>query len=329
VAIVPAGDPVFSRTSDEFFRALIDGYHSLPLPADHPLLAGRFQVQGLAVTAIGDRGRKRIFVLPATVAGQWQAGHGKATADAFELLANLTMFVTGGKLSERKFDPTLQRAPDVEPQHFIEIGRLIHAGDWDASREAPQALSRALAAAISVGVVGRDVRPNEVIPRELTMLWLTGSKLEGMTPAHIQNIRDYLDAGGMLLVDAAYGDETFHDEAVRQAELLYGRETLKPLPIDHPLLTGRFAGHLGSDIATVSYSPAARRKLGRDEGTPQLVGIERDGRIVAVLSRLGIAGPVEGDPPYDVIGYATDDARRIVLNVLLYAYAARNGALEN
>ncbi|NBB94855.1 MAG: DUF4159 domain-containing protein [Planctomycetes bacterium] len=331
VLIGPAGeDPVFARTADEWFRALMDGYGSAALPDDHPLLRVSNDIQGLAITAIASRARRRVFLLPGRVTMDWQRGYDETTADAFELLANVVTFVTGGAVDGRKFDPTLQRAPAIEPERFIDIGRLMHDGDWNASAGAAEALSRALAAAISVGVRSRDVRPNQDIPKDLMMLWLTGSKLDGLMPVHRENIDDYVNAaGGLLLVDAAYGDEAFYEDALEQVELIFGSSSVKPLTVDHPLLTGRFGGGIGSDVTTVTYSRNARQKLGRADGAPRLFGVEKEGRVVAVLSPMALSAPAEGDPPYDAYGYVSDDARRIVLNVILYAYAARHNALAD
>jgi hypothetical protein len=43
--------------------------------------------------------------------------------------------------------------------------------------------------------------------------------------------------------------------------------------------------------------------------------------VAVVLSRYGITCPVEGHPAYGQESLATDDARRLAANVLLYAVA--------
>lgn len=328
VAVVPDGpDPVFQRTADEFLRALLPRCQTRPVPPDHPLFNRVFNVQNTEAASIGDQGRKHVFLLPATMLQQLRAADGATSTDAYALLGNIAALAAEAGLENRKFDPMLQPAPDVAPPHVVTLARLVHAGDWQAGPHATSALSRTLSAAISVGVKGVNAKADQDIPAQAALLWLTGSTFEGLLPAHREKIRAYLDAGGLLLIDSAYGGEAFYAQALRELALLYGPDAVRPVPLDHPLLTGEFAGDLGNDITMVSFSEAARKKVGRSKGRPPLVGIERDGRLVAVASPLGLAAPVAGDPPYDYVGYVPDDARRVMLNVLLYAMASREAGL--
>ena len=56
---------------------------------------------------------------------------------------------------------------------------------------------------------------------------------------------------------------------------------------------------------------------------PEIWQVQIKGRIAVVLSRHGLACPVEGLPTYGCKGLARDDARRLVANVVLYAASRR------
>ncbi len=327
VLLLPDGEaPVFQRTGDEFFRALLEGAKSVAVSEDHPFFRGEYAVSPMPVTAIGGRGRKRVFLLPGSLAVRLYASRGLSTSEAGGLMGNIVLHAGTDVLNGSRFDPTLRPPRPLQPLRHIQVGRLMHGGDWNTAPGATAALSRSLSRAISVGLQSRSVDAGESIPRELRLLWLTGSQFEAFRPSEMENLRSYLDAGGLLLLDAAYGDEAFYDRALAQLEQLYGAQAIKPLPADHPLLTGKFAGELGSNIMSVAYNVAARNVLGRRQGPPSLVGVWHDGRLVAVASRLALASPAEGSPPYDCVGYSVRDARRIVLNVVLYAEAGRYAA---
>lgn len=329
VLLLPDGEaPAFRRTGDEFFRALLEGAWSEALPGDHPFFNGEYTVAPMPVTAIGGRGRKRVFLLPGSLAIRLHASQALATSDAGSLMGNIVVHARAEALIGPRFDPTLRTPSALQPLRRIQIGRLMHGGDWNTAPGATLALSRDLTRAISVGLQSRSVDAGEAIAPELRLLWLTGSQYGTLRPGEIANLRSYLDGGGMLLVDAAYGDEAFYGRALAQLEQLYGAEAIRPLPADHPLLTGTFAGELGSNLTSVAYNPAARSVLGRRQGNPSLMGVWHDGRLVAVASRLALASPTEGSPPYDCVGYSVRDARRIVLNVVLYAEAARHAAIS-
>jgi hypothetical protein len=329
VVLFAAGeDDICLRTADEFFRALIEGYASTPLAAEHPVRNDAFEIPELSVTVIGNRSRKRIYLLPADIDEQWAKGRQADTAEAFDVLANLLAFSHESMPVTHRFEPIQVAEAAAPPPRVLKVGRLMHDGDWNVEPEANRVLSRSLVAAMSVGLESRPIRPNQDIPADLAMLWVTGSKLGELAPVHRENIQDYVTAGGLVLFDAAYGDKTFFDAAIREGRRLFGDDAIVPLAADHPLLTGKFADDLGSDVTSATFGRFAARKFGREEGLPRLLVAMQNGRIVAVFSPLGIAGAIEGAPPHDAIVYTARDAKRIALNILLYATAARSGAIE-
>jgi hypothetical protein len=97
-----------------------------------------------------------------------------------------------------------------------------------------------------------------------------------------------------------------------------GSDSVKPLAAGAPVLTGRFGGGIGADLSkslllrSASSQPAT-------PGAPALLGAFLGGRLAAVLSPYGLTCSIEGAPCVENVGYTTADARKIALNVILYA----------
>lgn len=218
-------------------------------------------------------------------------------------------------------------AGTVEPRLRLVIGRVRHGGDWDVFPRTEEQWSEALASAFSVGLVRRDIFAGQDYHSAAVLVRLTGTRLEGFGAPAREALQTYLRRGGMVLIDSARGEEAFFEQARDLLERLFGPGSVTLLPADSPLLTGRFAGGVGNDVSRVRF--VAGNSAAAGEGPPALwAAREETGRIVAILSRHSLAIPAEGEPPPSA-GYSPSDASRIALNILLYAHAARQQALED
>lgn len=327
VCIVPDGeDELFDSGAAEYFRSLSSAYAIEPLPEDHPLRTTPTAVPQIAVRSIGDASRKRIFLVDTNLVPAWSRGAEASTRDAFAFFGNLAAFATSEHWPTQHFDLQEPSARQKPPTHVVRIGRLVHGGDWQLGYRAAETLSRDLRKAYSAGVTQEDIQATRTIPPSLSLLWVTGTQLEGLRAVQRQKIRNYLARSGVLLADPGVGKGPFLESVEALMKELFGPDAIESLPVDSPLLDGSFGGGLGSDIRTVRYTPAAAKALGRVEGPPPLKIVRQRGRIVAVISELALSSPVEGTEPYDCMGYSRTDARRLALNVLLYAYAQQKGS---
>jgi len=89
---------------------------------------------------------------------------------------------------------------------------------------------------------------------------------------------------------------------------------LEELPPDHDL----YSGKVGTRIKQVGYSPAAKAEL-PELDQPVLLGLERGGHLVMVFSPYGLADGLDGLRTFGARTVAPDDARRLAINILLYA----------
>jgi len=97
---------------------------------------------------------------------------------------------------------------------------------------------------------------------------------------------------------------------------LFPGATLQRLPADHPIYSGR----VGVRIRSVRYGEAVRAET-PDLDEPVLYGLERRGHLVLVYSPYGLADGLDGLTTYGARTVAPADARRLAVNILLYALA--------
>ncbi len=71
------------------------------------------------------------------------------------------------------------------------------------------------------------------------MAWLSSSSAPKMTEIQQENLKTYLDLGGMLIANAEMRSTRFKDAIKKLAEQMYPRYPMRPLVVDHPL---RMAG---------------------------------------------------------------------------------------
>ncbi|MHC4717518.1 MAG: DUF4159 domain-containing protein [Planctomycetota bacterium] len=317
-------EPLVERIAKPF-----GDYTAAALGPDHPAWSLRFPIDSAnrpAITGIGDRCRTRIFVLADNVSDAWRQGRAREHPHLFDLAANLVLYSVGGRLPAGKFSQSAPPAEPPEGKRHIDVARLKYKGDYNVCPLAIRRLSRRLAHSLPVGLnVLPAVDPGRPIKAGIPVVWLTGNVPPRLSDAEKSNLRDYLTSGGTLLIDPAIGRSDFHDAALALADDLCGKANVAPLKPDHPLITGSFADGVGANLARLAAPPATQPATApaTAPAPPGLVGGAVNGRIAVVVSRYGLTCSIEGTPCVENAGYASDDAAKVALNVILHAVAGR------
>ncbi len=258
--------------------------------------------------------------------GSWPSGPLAEDTSVATAWAVLSLSRARQELQAAQPTPT-KLAPVHRPKLLLVIGRIHHNGDWNALEHTEEEWSDALAGAVSVGLKRQDVFAGQDYDPNVALVHLTGTKLEGFGSPARSALRAYLDRGGVVLVNPATGGREFFEQTKDMLEQMYGPASFSLLSMDDPILTGRFAGDVGSDVSSARFTPAAAKHAGREQG-PVLWAVKDKGRIVAIVSRYSLGSPAAPDAPDLFAGYAPADAKRIATNILLYTYAARQQAVR-
>jgi hypothetical protein len=201
------------------------------------------------------------------------------------------------------------------PLDAFRLAQIVYEGDWRPFPRALANLARFLQAELGFDVVTqeRHVRLTDEDLKHAPLLYLAGHYDFTFSPAERQALRAHLQRGGFLIADACCGSEPFDSAFRRLMAQTFPGSTLERLPDDHPIFTGR----PGFDVQHVAYSEDIERKH-PDLKKPVLWGLRIDGRLAVVYSPYSLSCGLNG-PVFDGCwGLASDDAKRLAANIILY-----------
>ncbi len=323
-------DPKSPEALQQYFQGLFADYQGQEVSAEHPIFRLRYRIQPTQqprILGIGDRCRTRIFILAEDVSGAWHQDRSRQERHLFELAGNIVLYAAGGAVPPGRLAARARAAPAPPARKSIGVARLKYDGDYDVCPLAVSRLSDALRRSLSIGL--KELPAVDVsgpIDPAVRLLWLTGNVPPQLSAAQQANLRKYLEEGGTLLIDPATGRADFRQAASQLLAEMFGPERLQALPRTSPLITGDFAGGIGADAsrARLLHPPPASSasQSATQPGGPALAAVYIAGRIAVVLSGYGLTCSIEGTPCCENVGYDTENARRLALNVILYAATA-------
>ena len=211
----------------------------------------------------------------------------------------------------------------------IAIGVLeLGAGERGAARAVPHAVT-VLQSALSLPLravaepVGlRSDAGNGVASGPLDdigLLWIHGREDFRWSESEREAVADYLGNGGWILASAICGNvrftEAFRREIASVLERVEDASALKPVGPESDLL--RVAG--GYSLSDVTIRRPGDEGLDQVRGRPILETAKIEGLTAVVFSPLDLSCGLESPNSVACPGYPTEDAVRIVANVILHA----------
>lgn len=328
---------------DRGFRALVkDVFPDLPmkpLPPDHPVFRSEFLLDPATVDLWGvDFGcRTAVIYSPFDLTCRWDkwAPYDPPKRDqdtkleidkAMRIGVNIVAYVTGrepvNKIEQGELADQAGKQ-DAVTRGLLQVAKLRHAGGWDT---APQALRNLLMSLNrTVGTTASTKQKN--LPAtdpnlfRYPLLYMHGRTRFQMGRNEREQLRKYLDRGGVLFADACCGatqfDRSFRDVVAE----MYPDKKLERIPVDHEI----FTTEIGYDVKRVKLREPAVNKPGEvlNAGVrtvePYLEGVQIDGRYAVIYSRYDISCALERQSSLACTGYLQEDAAKIAINVVLYA----------
>jgi hypothetical protein len=316
-----------SKAFADGMRALAaDTFGEFPmhrLEADHPvyhsmydLKAEDFELEGIDLGC-----RTSVIFSPKDLSCLWeQANIPTLSERAFRMGANIAAYATGreplrDRLSIVQLPPEKRREEQVV-RGGLQIGQVFHNGDWRPDPHALVNLARLLNERANVDVMTRPepIRLEENTLFEHPIVYMVGHFDFTLTQAQSENLKRFLTRGGFLFGEACCGRKAFDTAFRRMVARMFGPDALKPLPGDHPILSGS----IGYDISRVTYRSEVQREQ-PDLNKPVLEGVTLEGRTALVYSPYGIGCGLEGHKCYRCLGYEPRDAEHVAINIVLYA----------
>ncbi|MFQ5730706.1 MAG: DUF4159 domain-containing protein [Planctomycetaceae bacterium] len=252
----------------------------------------------------------------------------KWVSDGMKIGVNVIAYATGREPPQKlrpKDDSNARGVNDKVERGFLQVAKIIHAGDWDV---APRALRNLLIGLNKWnGLTAntkpqRDLRPTDKNLFRYPVAYMHGRNGFEMNEAGVTQLRKYLsERGGLLFADACCGSPGFDAGFRKLMTRVFPDKTLKRIPVKHELFTSK----IGHTIKSVrrrmpeSNNKKAALRIVVKKVEPFLEGIEIDGRLVVIYSKYDISCALERQASVSCRGYVEKDAMRIGINVMLYA----------
>ncbi len=245
-----------------------------------------------------------------------QSNDPKRYADSFIAMSNLYLYAVGTEANRTRLASHYVAPPDPWPSERVSVARIQYDGDYNPEPGALAQLGAVIARDQGIHMEVDVVNPDQLAGHRMAFLTTTGDGVLGDEQA--QALRDWVEGGGTLWLDAAGGTT----EAVQSANAMLmkafpGHQVL-PLEEDSPIITGDGLGFGSYDARRVAYSRFAQRQMGQTT-SPRLQAITIDGRVAVIYSPEDLTAALAGVDHWGVFGYAPDSARHLVTNGILHA----------
>ena len=316
---VPEGD--IGKTKGKFLSIFEQYYHhAAALPATHPAFSLRYEITDpgdLKVTTIGDYCRSRVFLVSGGIGEAWRKGASGGSPAGLQLVANLAAWSgIGFGANAPRLPARIPGMLAVSRSRTVTIARVKHAGDWYAGPMAVRYIHNVLAGALSLGVKQTVIELDDpIVAPPPRLLWMTGTKLPKFSLIQREVLGAYLKKGGMIFVDSAMGDPLPARQITTILRGVVSETAPGTVTLANPLITGKFAGGVGSDL-----TKAVVRNGDKNMPLADMLSVVRyQGRVVAVISRCAVTVPLDGGYTYGCIAPSAADAGRLAANVILFA----------
>lgn len=326
------GREAFNRAVLREMRRVFPQKNFMRVPPDHPLYNARYRVSQVILMANGiqqsteptvyslDIGtRAAAILIPDGMGTAWSGGEyhpeGRHLVgdSAVRIGVNAVAYVLGntayGRFMAQEFPAYRGQTRSGDLLRFA-IAR--YAGSWSVYPGLQNSMMQGVNENTGIDV---DFTPNVVSlsdPRigNYPLLLMTGHYDFQLTEAEVENLRNYLGRGGVILASAAAGLSPF-DRALRRELLkVLPDNELLPLPPSHPLFASGW-----NPIINVEYSDAALQ----DDPTlayPEFFGAFIDQRLAVIYTPYDLFGGVNREPNAYAKGLVDDDALRVVINAI-------------
>jgi hypothetical protein len=324
---LPANHPIF--TSEQFQRS---HWKSKP-----------------EIQSLGNGVRELMILIPRSdPARAWQAQQINEHPELHQLAANIYLYMADKQNLRYRTPSYIVRAdPNIPAGKPMSVARLYYSGNWDPE---PAGWRRVAAIAHNQNHLELSIEPVKIaettsdsddavhepsarlamarvsaehLQRAETeapaavlsnqpLAHLTGSVRFTLSPAQRAAIKQYVQNGGTLLVDAAAGSSAFKESAESELASIFGAEAKQlQQPLDLDKLANSPIAHALAAITDPTYRHGTEAIIGKPSGLP-LRGIVLNGRLAVIYSPLDLTEGMVGEPVDGIVGYSPDTATRIV-----------------
>jgi hypothetical protein len=311
------GSAEFNHWVSEAARKMFPKYELIQVPRNDPLYSTVYPIKmPPPLLSLSNASRILLISSPTDISGGWQLNWPEDKKTAFQLGVNIFVYAAGkGNLKNRLVSSYIPLDPN-RPDSTRQIARLQYAAEWDPEPYAWTRFSRFFQWETHRGIEPITVQLKELKPGSVPMAVLTGTVRHDFTAAEQLAAREYVQAGGILMIDACGGQSAFV-ASVQNTLLPQAFEGVSPLPIgpNHPLV--RPSREHAADLSHMLLRGFASEHGGKN--LPLLAIAYGKGWVI--FSRLDLTTGLLGTQSWGIQGYDPAYAEALMMNAVLWAEA--------
>jgi hypothetical protein len=327
------GNTGIRKWFQDFAKKVWPEWNLKPLGSDHGVFTFPTPLkQRPEILGIDDGIRTSVFFALDDISCFWQTRAVTSKDYLFKWGINLYTYATDSAPLRAKLagaEPKTNRyAQPVKagPQTTLKIARVKHGGDWSTGFNYGGFQKLAAAVKQKAGITlavketpQSNVKDIGVAPSALagyTAAYITGANAITFTAEEKQALKDYVSKGGFLWFEGSCGSSAF-EASLRQLAGELGW-TLKLLPKEHGLTTGRLDPGLGYNLASGVEFRAGFRKARLGRNFAEFYGVFDGEKMIGVYSPLDVVFAATDYEAFNCRGYKPDDAAAVMTNLAVY-----------
>jgi hypothetical protein len=240
----------------------------------------------------------------------WQTRSNGTKESAFALGANLFLYAVDKKNLMAKGNTWIVTPnPAVAPTGKLSVARLDVGDNADPEPGGWRRMTGVMRNDHKIDVSVEMVKPDALSGQKAAVLTGTG-KLALSSPTR-EALKNFVEKGGTLIVDAAGGDPEFADSAEVELNQIFGSKLELLAPTD------TVYQYPGCQFERVGWRDFALTKLS-DRKVAKLRGISVGKRIGVFFSREDLTEGLVGEPVDGIYGYDPATATKLMAGILMY-----------
>lgn len=312
----------FAESFRKLGQKMFPAYEFRVLPADHAMF-DQFPAKGWKtppnLLGLSNGSRELMLLFPTgDPAKYWQLHMMGGHEEMHQVMADVFGYAADKEGLRHKGETHLVvKDATIAGERTMKVARLQYPGNWDPEPGSWRRMASIIHNEQKIDITADPVQIGEgKLDNTFVLAHLTGTAAYKLSDKAKAELKQYVDGGGTLLVDACGGSSEFAADIEAQLPAIFGvdKAALALLPLEHKLYATEYPSEL--KITEVDYRPYARKILGTGLKTPRLRGIDVKGRTAVFFSREDLSTGMVGEPIGGVIGYAPASATAITQHIL-------------
>jgi len=311
------GDKQFSQFVEDLGRRLFPQYHWIDLPADSVLYSVSYHITDRPpARAITNGSRILMLHWPTDVTKYWQLRQDRLQRPVFELGVNLALYASGKSELKNRLESDILAMPADAPRGSINLARVEYDGNWDPEPAAWPRGRRWFRQQTSLDINAQTVRMEDLANSKAPLAHLIGTDKLNLTSAQIQSAKEYVEKGGVLLIEPCGTPDEFlqsvHDDFLLR---MFPAARIDPAEETSPIATAS-----GNGMTDVSHPEVRQYVRSYTDVTDWRPSIVRQGQGVIIILPLDMTSGLLGADNWGIAGYQNDYALQLMKNIVLWIW---------